>query len=142
MRALLKNYKQQPRKVRVVADLVRGKKVDEALFLLSFADKRAADPIAKLLKSAIANAKENKGLSEENLYVKEITVQKGITLKRFMPVSRGRAHPINRRRSHIQIILSEKTKSENKKPTQEKIPTVKEDKEKTAKKTKKTKTKE
>jgi len=114
MKATLRNYKQQPRKVRLVADLIRGKKVGDALFQLSFANKRAAEPIAKVLKSAIANAKENKGIEQENLYIKEITINKGITLKRFMPVSRGRSHPINRRRSHINIILSEKVQKEKK----------------------------
>ena len=108
MKATLSNYKQSPRKVRLVADLIRGKEVGEALHTLSFLSKRAAGPVKQVLESAIANAKENDSLQKESLYIREITIDKGITLKRFMPVSRGRAHPIHRHRSHIYISLGKK----------------------------------
>lgn len=109
MRATLTNYKQSPRKVRLVADLVRGKSASDALTELTFLDKRAADPIKKLLTSAVANAKENSKIEKENLFIKEITVDEGMTIKRWMPVWRGSVHPINRRRSNIKIVLGEKT---------------------------------
>ena len=96
-----------PRKIRLVADLVRGKKVKEVLSQLKFFPKRAAPIIAKLLKSAISNAKNNlKIKNEENLYVKKITVDEGPTLKRFTPRAFGRASMIKKRMSHITIILS------------------------------------
>lgn len=108
MKATLSNYKQSPRKVRLIADLIRGKEVNEALGQLRFLDKRAAGQVKQVLESALANAKENNSASQENLYIKEITIDKGVTLKRFMPVSRGRAHPIHRHRSHIRIVLGER----------------------------------
>jgi len=96
-----------PRKIRLVADLVRGKKVKEVLSQLKFFPKRAAPIIAKLLKSAISNAKNNlKIKDEENLYVKKITVDEGPALKRFTPRAFGRASMIKKRTSHITIILS------------------------------------
>lgn len=106
MKAALNNYRQSPRKVRIVADLVRGKKVEEALKSLTFTVKRASDPVLKLLKSAIANAK-NSGSDVENLIVKEIQVNKGVTLKRIMPRARGSASKINKRSCHVTIILAD-----------------------------------
>jgi large subunit ribosomal protein L22 len=108
-KAYLKNYRQSPRKVRLVADLVRGKKVEDANSLLSFVPKRAALPIQKLLASALANAKGNadgKALSE-NLIVKEIRVDGGPTLFRRRPRSRGMANPIRKRTSQVTIVLAE-----------------------------------
>ena len=110
MKSYLKNYRQSPRKVRLVADIVRGKKVDVALRDLMFATKRASDPLTKLLKSAISNAKQNFNVSEDNLFVKSIQVDKGIVLKRIMPRARGTAARINKRSSHVSIILEEKKK--------------------------------
>ena len=104
--AFLKNYRQSPRKVRLVADTVRGKKIKEAQTILDFMPKRAALPIKKLLDSAIANAKVN-GESLETLVVKEISVQKGIVAHRWMPKWRGMAHAIKKRSSHVKIILGE-----------------------------------
>ena len=104
MKAYLKNYRQSPRKVRLLADLVRGKKVDKALETLSFVNKRAAGPFIKLIESAVANAKE-RGIETKNLVVKKVEVNKGITLKRFMPRARGSASRINKRSSHISIEL-------------------------------------
>lgn len=108
MKSFLKNYRQSPRKVRLVADTVRGKKVDVALRDLAFVTKRATDPIAKLIMSAVANAKNNNSVSEDNLYIKEIQVNKGIVLKRIMPRARGSAARINKRSSHVSITLEEK----------------------------------
>jgi large subunit ribosomal protein L22 len=108
MKSYLKNYRQSPRKVRLVADTVRGKKVDVALRDLAFVTKRATDPIAKLIKSAVANAKNNNNATEDNLYVKEIQVNKGIVLKRIMPRARGSAARINKRSSHVSITLEER----------------------------------
>ncbi len=104
--AFLKNYRQSPRKVRLVADIVRGKKIKEAQTVLDFMPKRAALPIKKLLDSAIANAKIN-GESLETLVVKEISVQKGIVAHRWMPKWRGMAHAIKKRSSHVKIVLGE-----------------------------------
>ena len=107
MKAILKNYRQSPRKVRLVADLVRGKTVAEALVVLRFVDKRAADPFAKLIKSAEANAISN-GKSAERLIISKVAVDKGSVLKRFMPRARGSASRINKRNSHIFVELGEK----------------------------------
>jgi large subunit ribosomal protein L22 len=102
--AKLFNYRQSPRKVRVVANLVRGKKVPEAVNELHFLAKRAGSPIEKLIGSAVANAK-NLSIPTEELFVKEIRVDKGVVMKRSMPRARGRAFPINKRTSHVVIVL-------------------------------------
>ena len=107
MKAFLKNYRQSPRKVRLLADLVRGKDIGKALAILGFANKRAAEPFAKVLKSAIANAKAL-GKDAGGLFIEKVTVDKGVTVKRFMPRARGSGAPINRRSSHISIELGEK----------------------------------
>ena len=104
MKAVLKNYRQSPRKVRLLADLVRGKKVKEALSALQFVDKRAALPFAKVISSALANATQA-GKNTDTLVIKKVTVDKGVTYKRFMPRARGSASPINRRNSHITVEL-------------------------------------
>ena len=109
MKAFLKNYRQSPRKIRLVADLVKGKKVQDALIELNFLAKRASTPIKKLLLSAVANAK-GQGKEMENLYVKEIQVDKGIVMKRMMPAAMGSAHRINKRTSRVNIVLAEKKK--------------------------------
>jgi len=105
MHAALKTYRQSPRKVRLVADLIRGKNTSDALITLQFANKRAALELSRLLKSAVANAK-SQNMDENNLYVKEIQVNKGTTLKRMMPRARGASSPINKRTSHITISLA------------------------------------
>lgn len=107
MKATLKNYRQSPRKVRLIADLIRGKEVKKALALLRFTDKRAAAQFGKVLASAVANAVQA-GKKIDQLYVKAVRVDKGITFRRFMPRARGAASPINRRSSHIAIELGEK----------------------------------
>jgi len=108
MKAILKNYKQSPRKVRKVVDVIRGKDVITALRELSFINKRVALPIKKLLLSAISNAKESIGIGSENLRVKEVRVDKGIVLKRSRSAWRGTAHPIKHRRASVQIMLVSK----------------------------------
>jgi len=95
------------RKVRLVADLVRGMNAEAARSALHFSTKRASSPIAKLLDSAVANAK-TQGAAVEKLVIKEIRVDDGPILKRFRPMSRGRAFPIEKRTSHISIVLFEK----------------------------------
>ncbi|QQR64621.1 50S ribosomal protein L22 [Candidatus Kaiserbacteria bacterium] len=107
MKAILKNYRQSPRKVRLIADLVRGKDVKKALDMLTFVNKRAALPFTKLIKSAEANAK-SQGADVSRLIVKSIAVDKGTVLKRFMPRARGTAARINKRNSHIKVELSTK----------------------------------
>ena len=107
MKAVLKNYRQSPRKVRLIADLVRGKKADEALTILSFVDKRAAGPFAKVIASAVANAKDQ-GKNVDKLFIKTVAVDKGSVFKRFMPRARGSASRINKRNSHISVELGEK----------------------------------
>jgi len=106
MKAILSNYRQAPRKVRLVADLVRGKRVDVALVELSKLPKRAAEPVQKLIESALSNA----GGSAEDLVIKEITVDKGVTFVRYMPRARGRATPINKHSSHIKLTLGKSEK--------------------------------
>ena len=105
MKAVLKNYRQSPRKVRLIADVVRGKKVTEALSALQFLEKRSAAPFAKVITSAFANAKEQGTANPEQLIIKKVTVDKGITLKRFLPRARGSASRINKRNSHISVEL-------------------------------------
>jgi large subunit ribosomal protein L22 len=106
VKAYLKNYRQSPRKVRVVADTVRGKRAEEAVTLLSFVPKRGALPLQKLVESAIANAKAL-AIPLENLVVKEIRVDGGAILYRRQPRSRGMANPIRKRTSHVSIVLAE-----------------------------------
>ena len=112
--ANLNSYRQSPRKVRLVASVIRGKSVIEAKNRLDFITKRAVSPIHKLLNSAIANAK-SLGLNEASLRVKSITVDGGKILYRRRPVSRGSAHPIHKRTSHVKIVLEESVKGLNKK---------------------------
>ena len=107
MKAFLKNYRQSPRKVRLVAGLVKGKSVAEAIAELDFLAKRAGLPIKKLLLSAVANAKQM-GIEAENLFIKELRVDKGIVMKRMMPAAMGTGHRINKRTSHLNLLLAEK----------------------------------
>jgi large subunit ribosomal protein L22 len=107
MKAFLKNYRQSPRKVRLVAGLIKGKNVTEAVVELDFLAKRAGLPIKKLLLSAVANAKQM-GVEMENLFIKELRVDKGIVMKRMMPAAMGSGHRINKRTSHLTLLLAEK----------------------------------
>jgi large subunit ribosomal protein L22 len=96
-----------PRKARLVADLIRGMKVDEAMTSLEFSKRRAAYYLKAVLKSAIANAEENDA-NVTSLYVSESRVDEGPTIKRWQPKDRGRAHPINKRTSHLHIAVDER----------------------------------
>ena len=107
-RAYLRNERIAPRKVKIVLDLIRNKPVDVALATLELTPKAASPIVAKLLKSAIANAENNNGMSRDELYVSESYVNAGPTLKRIMPRSKGRAFRILKRTSHITIAVSEK----------------------------------
>lgn len=94
-----------PRKMRAVADVVRGMKVTEALEQLRFTDKRASRPMSKLLRSALANAEHNFSLAKESLRIKKLNVDGGPILKRYQPRAYGRAVPIRHRTSHITVVL-------------------------------------
>ena len=118
IKASLKYFRAAPRKTRLVADLIREMDVNRARIKLQFLRKRAAKPFLKLLNSAIANASKNLNFDEKkisSLYIKKITVDEGPKLKRWMPVSRGTSHPIQKKTSHITLILDEKPKSEKSK---------------------------
>ena len=108
-RATLRYLRITPRKVRAVADLIRGKKVDLALRQLAYVEKRSALPLAKLLRSAVANADQAaKGqLDADALYVRELQVGQGPSLKRFMPRAMGRAFKVMKKTSHIVIVVTD-----------------------------------
>ncbi len=104
--ASLRHLRMAPRKVRLVVDLVRGLPVAEAELRLSFLKRDAARPVLKLLRSAIANASHNFKLDPSTLVVKTITADGGVTLKRFRPRAMGRAAPIRKRTTHINLTLA------------------------------------
>ena len=108
MKATLTNYRQSPRKVRLVSDAVKGKSVAQAQVELSYMPKRAADPIKKLISSAAANAAKD-GINVENLVIKNIEVNQGLVMKRFMPRAMGVAKPIKKKMSHVTVALAEKS---------------------------------
>ena len=105
--AKLRYLRIAPRKVRLVADLIRGKRTSEALNLLEFLPQKSAPILSKLLKQAIVNAKQNFQLNESNLYISKILVDEGPKLKRWMPRARGQAYEIHKRTSHIVLFLNE-----------------------------------
>lgn len=107
VRARLRFARIGPRKARLVADLIRGKGSEEALNILTFTKKGAAKILAKLLKSAIANATQKKTIDIDRLYVKQVMVDHGPMMKRFMPRALGRATMIRKRSSHITLVLDE-----------------------------------
>jgi large subunit ribosomal protein L22 len=107
----LRNLRIAPRKTRLVADLVRNKSVEEAQALLNFTAKKATRPLLKLLNSAVANARNNFQLDPANLYISKITVDEGTKFKRWMPRARGQASQIQKKTSHITLVLSERGKS-------------------------------
>jgi len=110
----LKYLRIAPRKVRLVADLIRGKKVEEAQTILDFTIKGATKPLSKLLKTAIADAHNNFQLDSSNLYISKITVDEGPKYKRWKARSRGIAAPIQKKTSHITLVLSEITSDDKK----------------------------
>jgi large subunit ribosomal protein L22 len=107
VRAQAKYIRQSPYKVRLVLDLVRGLPLDDARNVLAFTNRRAADPIRKLLESAVANAEHNFALDADELFVAEAYADEGPTLKRFRPRARGRATPIHKRTCHITIVVDD-----------------------------------
>jgi large subunit ribosomal protein L22 len=106
-RAVAKYIRVSPQKARLVVDLVRGKKLEEALKILAFTRKYSAGVVVKVLKSAAANARQNPNIDENILYVKTIHVDQGPSLKRWRARAQGRAASIKKRMSHITVILSE-----------------------------------
>ena len=106
-KAVLKYARISSRKVKIVADLIRGKHVDEALAIIKFTPKASSEILEKLLKSAIANAENNHGMNRGNLIVSEIYANQGPTLKRIRPAAKGSAVRIRKRTSHITIKLRE-----------------------------------
>lgn len=105
--ARLTNAKISPQKVRLVADQIRGVHIEEALNILNFSNKKAADILVKVLNSAIANAENNDGADIDELFVSEVFVDEGPTMKRIKPRAKGRADRILKRSSHITVAVSE-----------------------------------
>lgn len=142
MKAILRHVRLSPKKANLVAGLVRRKSVREALDILNFTPKKGAPLLLEVIKSAAANATNNFKQKEENLFVDEIVVTEGVTMKRFVPVSRGRAHPIRKRTSHITVkigVQAPEVKEMSEKKVETKEAEVKESK--TTKKTTSTKSK-
>lgn len=107
-KAIAKSVRIAPRKVRLVVDLIRGKDVGQAISILRHTQRGASPVVEKVLNSAIANAEHNYELDPENLIISEIYVGEGATLKRFRPRAQGRASSINKRTSHITVVVAEK----------------------------------
>lgn len=105
MKAYLKNYRQAPRKVRTVANLIKGKEVSRALLILDTTPKRATRQLKQLVQSALANAQHNGGASTDNLFIKEIRVDKGLTMHRYMPKAHGRATRFDKHSSNVSLAL-------------------------------------
>ena len=115
VKSSLNNLRTAPRKVRLVADLVRNKNIQNAKSLLEVTPNKSSDVILKLLNSALASAVNNFKLEESDLYISKITVDEGPKLKRWHPMSRGRAYPILKRTSNITLILNQRNGSSVKK---------------------------
>ncbi|MFA8438915.1 50S ribosomal protein L22 [Pueribacillus sp. YX66] len=107
-KAVAKQVRIAPRKARLVVDLIRGKEVGEAIAILRHTPKAASPIVEKVLNSAIANAEHNYEMEADDLVVSEAYVDEGVTLKRFRPRAQGRASRINKRTSHITVVVSEK----------------------------------
>ncbi|HCG4536072.1 50S ribosomal protein L22 [Ureibacillus chungkukjangi] len=107
-KAIARTVRIAPRKVRLVVDLIRGKQIGEAVAILRHTPKAASPVVEKVLKSAVANAEHNYDLDINNLVISEVFVDEGPTLKRFRPRAQGRASAINKRTSHITLVVSEK----------------------------------
>ncbi|WP_181351036.1 50S ribosomal protein L22 [Thalassobacillus sp. CUG 92003] len=107
-KAVAKTVRIAPRKVRLVIDTIRGKNVGEAIGILRNTQRGASPAIEKVLNSAIANAEHNYEMDPDSLYISEAFVDEGVTLKRFRPRAMGRASQINKRTSHITVVVSEK----------------------------------
>ncbi len=120
MKALLKNYHQSPRKVRLVADMIRGKSVEAAKIALSFMPKKSSPAIEKLLDSAVANAR-SQGVSTEGLVVSKITVDKGVVMRRLRPFARGRGGRIHKEMSIINLELASSVPAKKKRAVAKKV---------------------
>lgn len=107
-KAIARHIRIAPRKIRIVADLVRGKNIGEAFAILKFTSKVGADVVEKVMRSAIANAEHNFDMNVDNLYVSEIFVDQGPTLKRIHPRFRGQAFKILKRTSHVTVVVKER----------------------------------
>ena len=125
--AIAKNVRISPKKVRLVIDQIKNRRPQEAVKILEFVNKRSAPAIKKAIMSAIANAKNNYALDEESLVFKQISANKGLTFKRFRPVSRGRVHHILKRASHLTVVLEGEQKVK-KEPESQKVKETKEEK--------------
>ena len=108
VKAIAKYIRIAPRKVRLVADLIRGKSIGEAISILRHTPKAATEAVEKVMNSAVANADHNDKMNVDQLYISEIRIDEGPTLKRFRPRAQGRASRINKRTSHILVKVSEK----------------------------------
>jgi large subunit ribosomal protein L22 len=108
VKAVAKTVRIAPRKVRLVVDLIRGKEVGEAIAILRHTNKAASPVVEKVLNSAMANAEHNYDIDPNNLVVSKVFVDEGPTMKRFRPRAMGRASAINKRTSHITVVVSEK----------------------------------
>jgi len=109
-RAVSRHLRIAPRKVRLVADLVRGKRVGDAIGLLQHMPKKAAPLVVKALKSAVANAENTQRVDVDELYVKRITVDGGATAKRFLPRAHGRATKLRKRTAHLTVVVDERSR--------------------------------
>jgi len=114
VKSVLRQVRISPKKANIAAGLVRGKDVKEALDILNFTSKKGAKLVYKAIKSAASNAENNFKQSLDNLYIKEIIVNEGMTYKRSMPASRGRSHPILKRNAHITVKIDVKTEASKK----------------------------
>ena len=110
VQAVAKNIRIAPSKVRLLADMVRGKKVDEALNMLLFTPTPTARAVAKTIKSAAANAEKGFQMSPEGLIISKIFVDSGVTMKRYRSAARGRVSPVLKRSSHITVVVTEQEK--------------------------------
>lgn len=108
VKATAKTLRIQPRKARLVLNLIRGKDVEQAQAICKFTPNKGGYLVGKVLKSAIANAVHNEELDETKLYVKACWADEGVTLKRFMPRAKGSASAIHKRTSHITVVVAEK----------------------------------
>ncbi len=107
-KAIAKHVRISPRKVKIVADLIKNKDVEEAMAILKFTPKQGASELYKVVKSALANAENNFDMDREDLYISQVYANQGPTLKRWRPRAQGRAFPIRKRTSHIGVVLKER----------------------------------
>jgi large subunit ribosomal protein L22 len=117
----LRHLKISPRKVRLIADMIRGKKIDEAQAILGFVVKKGGDPILKLLNSAVANVKNSGKKEIADLFISKITVDEGPIAKRIMPRAKGRGDRIMKRSSHVTLALDERRNKKTKKTAEKKV---------------------